>query len=274
MANPRRPSYSAAAGPAISLESGQGGAAAQAPRGAFSSSALVHFLKKPHAFPFLLSAFLLLTWISLRLQSRPSASAAARFSSNRDRERSREEDDRKANLVRFPLGSFSDKRGWLLDPTSVALDSGIRGGAVTCASIHVGEIRPGGVRGNHRHHTCNETFVIWGAKTKFRKNRLEEIESEGWFKLIGAERCRVSGSEIPVGFLQGAPSSTPSTSRKVNGIIVRVLCSINGCSWKLELFRVFLKASLSSLLHWFSLHKSASKCHHISQSCFVYLSKE
>ncbi|KAI6673630.1 hypothetical protein NL676_001536 [Syzygium grande] len=168
MANPRRQSHSAAAGPAISLESGQGGAAAQAPRGAFSSSALVHFLKKPHAFPFLLSAFLLLTWISLRLQSRPPASAAARLSSSRDRERSREEDDRKANLVRFPLGSFSDKRGWLLDPTSVALDSGIRGGAVTCASIHVGEIRPGGVRGNHRHHTCNETFVIWGAKTKFR----------------------------------------------------------------------------------------------------------
>lgn len=42
------------------------------------------------------------------------------------------------------------------------------GGAVSCASVHLGEIRPGGFRGNHRHHTCNETFVIWGAKTKFR----------------------------------------------------------------------------------------------------------
>lgn len=42
------------------------------------------------------------------------------------------------------------------------------GGAASCVSIHVGEIRPGGLRGNHRHHTCNETFVIWGAKTRFR----------------------------------------------------------------------------------------------------------
>ncbi|XP_048138139.1 uncharacterized protein LOC115731528 isoform X2 [Rhodamnia argentea] len=173
MANPRRPSYSAAGGPAISLEGAQASPAALAQRSAFSSSSLVHFLKKPLAFPFLLSAFLLLTWISLRLQS---SSSASRFASSRDSERSREEDDRKANLVRFPLGSFSDKRGWLLDPTSVALDSGIRGGAVACASIHVGEIRPGGVRANHRHHTCNETFVIWGAKTKFR---LESSELGG-----------------------------------------------------------------------------------------------
>lgn len=44
----------------------------------------------------------------------------------------------------------------------------ITGGAVNCASVHLGEIRPGGVRGNHRHYTCNETFFIWGAKTLFR----------------------------------------------------------------------------------------------------------
>ena len=42
------------------------------------------------------------------------------------------------------------------------------GGAAMCVSIHVGEIKPGELRGNHRHHTCNETFVIWGAKTRFR----------------------------------------------------------------------------------------------------------
>lgn len=42
------------------------------------------------------------------------------------------------------------------------------GGAAVCASVHLGEIRSGGLRGNHRHHTCNETFVIWGAKTVFR----------------------------------------------------------------------------------------------------------
>ena len=42
------------------------------------------------------------------------------------------------------------------------------GGAETCVSVHVGEIRPRGIRGNHRHYSCNETFVIWGAKTLFR----------------------------------------------------------------------------------------------------------
>ena len=53
------------------------------------------------------------------------------------------------------------------------------GGAVTCASLHLGEIRPGALRGNHRHHTRNETLVIWGAKTKYRVScclkRIENI---------------------------------------------------------------------------------------------------
>ncbi|RRT67802.1 hypothetical protein B296_00017733, partial [Ensete ventricosum] len=44
----------------------------------------------------------------------------------------------------------------------------ITGRASKCASVHVGQIQPGGLRGNHRHHTCNETFIIWGADTKFR----------------------------------------------------------------------------------------------------------
>lgn len=44
----------------------------------------------------------------------------------------------------------------------------IAGGAVNCVSTHVGEIRPGAMRGNHRHHDCNETFVIWGARMKVR----------------------------------------------------------------------------------------------------------
>lgn len=42
------------------------------------------------------------------------------------------------------------------------------GGARSCSWVHIGEIRPGGMRGNHRHRSCNETFVIWGAKTIFR----------------------------------------------------------------------------------------------------------
>lgn len=51
---------------------------------------------------------------------------------------------------------------------SVIISLILAGGAVICASVHVGEIQPGGMRGNHRHHTCNETFVLWGARTKFR----------------------------------------------------------------------------------------------------------
>ncbi|KAL4315946.1 hypothetical protein AHAS_Ahas15G0235900 [Arachis hypogaea] len=77
------------------------------------------------------------------------------------------------NLVRFssfvPYPVAKDTRGWLLDPILLARASGILGGALTCASVHIGEIRPGRLRGNHRHHDCNETFVLWGALTKFRE---------------------------------------------------------------------------------------------------------
>ncbi|XP_022893714.1 uncharacterized protein LOC111408144 [Olea europaea var. sylvestris] len=76
-----------------------------------------------------------------------------------------------ANTVKFPLSSsivMKDEGGWLINPVSLALDAAITGGASFCASIHLGEIRRRGVRENHRHHTCNETFVIWGAKTLFK----------------------------------------------------------------------------------------------------------
>ncbi|XP_056159731.1 uncharacterized protein LOC130135202 [Syzygium oleosum] len=85
----------------------------------------------PHAFPFPplpllalltpslfhLSAFSLSSLGSLS----SSSSSASRFSSSRHSERSREDDHRKANLVRFPLSSSSEKRGWLLDPASVGI---------------------------------------------------------------------------------------------------------------------------------------------------------
>lgn len=103
--------------------------------------------------------------------------------------------DEKANLVRFGSGVLSsrDKRGWLLDPVTAAHDAGILDGAVSCSSVHVGEIRPGGVRANHRHHTCNETFILWGAETKFR---LENPEvSKGYAEVtIGAEEVAVASS--------------------------------------------------------------------------------
>ena len=60
------------------------------------------------------------------------------------------------------------------------------GGAVTCASLHIGEIRPGEIRGNHRHHDCNETFVIWGATTKFRVSSCFVPDSHNWFLFIDA----------------------------------------------------------------------------------------
>nr|GFB22517.1 RmlC-type cupin [Tanacetum cinerariifolium] len=82
--------------------------------------------------------------------------------------------------------SFPFLLGWLLDPVSIALASGIKGGALVCNSIHVGEIKPGRYRGNHRHHSCNETFLIWGGRTLFR---LENRASEKGFAqvLVGVE---------------------------------------------------------------------------------------
>lgn len=164
---------------------------------ALSFSYLKNFLKKPHAFPFLLSVFLLLTWISLRIQH----SSSSGFDSSRFRQTPdswSKDDDLKANLIRFKSGFPSriakDNRGWMLDPISLALDSAIPGGAVTCASVHIGEIQPGAMRGNHRHHTCNETFVLWGARTKFRLEN-SEVGDKGYAEvIIGADEVAVAAS--------------------------------------------------------------------------------
>ncbi|KAG8367755.1 hypothetical protein BUALT_Bualt16G0105800 [Buddleja alternifolia] len=154
------------------------------------------FLKKPHAFPFLLSIFLLLTWISLRFQRRDSNPYLRQSSYSMDDKNGGFLKDSNANVVKF--SSFSslvmkDKRGWLIDPVSLAMDAGVPGGAASCASLHVGEIRPRGMRGNHRHHTCNETFVIWGAKTVFRlENKAVE---KGYSEVtIGADEVAVAVS--------------------------------------------------------------------------------
>ncbi|CAA0827535.1 Unknown protein [Striga hermonthica] len=150
MANPRRTSYSSnqlpISDPIPQFQSQTHQSAATL----FNSFKI--FLKKPHAFPFLLSVFLLLTWVSLRFQHRYSSPA-------------------------FQRSSY-EKNG---------------GGALYCASIHVGEIRPGSMRGNHRHHTCNETFVIWGAKTVFR---LENKSLErGYSEItIGPDEIAVAAS--------------------------------------------------------------------------------
>ncbi|KAG2689852.1 hypothetical protein I3760_09G159200 [Carya illinoinensis] len=168
LANPRRNSYP-------SGQSSEGPMFQSSSHSHSISSFVLHFLKKPHAFPFLLSIFLFLTWLSLRLQH------ASHFSPTSYELKSSQDDDNAANLVRFSSGF----------PSPLAKDK--RGGAVSCASVHVGEIRPGNVRGNHRHHTCNETFVMWGAKTKFRlENR---AVNKGFAEVIlGADEVAVATS--------------------------------------------------------------------------------
>ncbi|XP_010516283.1 PREDICTED: uncharacterized protein LOC104791971 [Camelina sativa] len=164
-------------------------------------SPLINLLKKPQAIPLLLSFFLFLTWITLRLQhsshvsSSSSSHPKSTLKSHPDLKTF--DDDDKVNLVRFGLASLSrvrkDDRGWLLDPVILARDSQLKGGASSCVSIHVGEIRPGGLRGNHRHHTCNETFVIWGAKTRFRLEN-HKVEKGYAEVLIGEDEVAVAVS--------------------------------------------------------------------------------
>ncbi|XP_061360535.1 uncharacterized protein LOC133304506 isoform X2 [Gastrolobium bilobum] len=136
-----------------------------------ASSYVVQFLQRPHSLPLVLSMFVLVTWISLRMHvTRPS------FPTN-----STTKDDIKANVVRFHSRT-----------PVIAKDN--RGGAVTCASIHVGEIRPGMLRGNHRHLDCNETLVIWGAATKFRLEN-NEVPDNGYAEvIIGSDDVAVATS--------------------------------------------------------------------------------
>ncbi|KAL6539706.1 hypothetical protein OROHE_011477 [Orobanche hederae] len=195
MANPRRTSYSWSQLP-ISDPTPQFQSQTHQSAATLLNSLKV-FLKKPHAFPFLLSIFLLLTWVSLRFQHRysnPSFQQSTYTAVNEKNGGYVKDSD--SNLVKFhSLSSLvmKDKRGWLVDPVSLALDAGISGGASYCASIHVGEIRPGSMRGNHRHHTCNETLVIWGAKTVFR---LENKSSTSGYSetTIGADEVAVAAS--------------------------------------------------------------------------------
>ncbi|KAJ6822459.1 uncharacterized protein M6B38_389180 [Iris pallida] len=112
--------------------------------------------------------------------------------------RSRVGTDADANLVRFEADAVAkDARGWLLDPVLAARDAGVLGGAQFCSSIHVGEIRPGGMRGNHRHHTCNETFVIWGADTRFRLEN-GNVQGDGYAE-VGFSSSEVIVAASPAG---------------------------------------------------------------------------
>ncbi|KAH0723352.1 uncharacterized protein [Solanum tuberosum] len=199
MANPRRTSFSPSGNQnhqqlPISTSPFQNQNQNQGTQISSLMNSLKSFLKKPHAFPFLLSLFLFLTWVSLRFQ-RPSTSTPHREEWHA---KVQSGSDQNANLVRFLDSSSSiakDKRGWLINPISLALDSAISGGAAVCASVHLGEIRSGGLRGNHRHHTCNETFVIWGAKTVFRVEN--DAVKKGYAEvIIGADEVAVAVSPL------------------------------------------------------------------------------
>lgn len=126
MANPRRTSFSSSGNqnhhqlPISTVNLNQGTQISSL------MNSLKSFLKKPHAFPFLLSLFLFLTWVSLRFQ-RPSTSTPHREEWHA---KVQSGSDQNANLVRFSASSSSitkDKRGWLLNPISLALDSDISG---------------------------------------------------------------------------------------------------------------------------------------------------
>ncbi|PWA91274.1 hypothetical protein CTI12_AA090580 [Artemisia annua] len=159
-------------------------------------SRLKLFLKKPQSFPFLLSLLLILTWVFLRIQQNSQIQPKP-IKPNTLLSNDNQDQDHEANVIRFksnfPSKIAKDNRGWLLDPVSIALASGIKGGALVCSSIHVGEIKPGRYRGNHRHYGCNETFLIWGGRTMFR------LENKGLEKgfaqvLVGVEDVAVAVS--------------------------------------------------------------------------------
>ncbi|KAJ8437401.1 hypothetical protein Cgig2_020420 [Carnegiea gigantea] len=156
---------------------------------------VLKFFKKPQAFLFLPSIFLLLIWVCFRFHH-----SSHFLYPSQNLQRWSKEEDLKANLVRFrSLQLSKDRRGWMLDPVTAALHAGLSGGAVTCASVSVGEIRPGGIRGNHRHSTCNETFIIWGAQIKFRAPALQlensNMAGKGYAEvIIGADEVAVATS--------------------------------------------------------------------------------
>eukprot|EP00999_Lentomonas_sp_LEN2_P000920 NODE_1919_length_697_cov_73.650877_g1869_i0.p1 GENE.NODE_1919_length_697_cov_73.650877_g1869_i0~~NODE_1919_length_697_cov_73.650877_g1869_i0.p1 ORF type:complete len:200 (-),score=22.08 NODE_1919_length_697_cov_73.650877_g1869_i0:12-611(-) len=56
-----------------------------------------------------------------------------------------------------------DPRGWIASPRFALPEVDI-----DCVDIHVGIIKPGFVRGNHRHHAKSELLMTWGADTIWR----------------------------------------------------------------------------------------------------------
>lgn len=105
---------------------------------------LINLLKKPQAFPLLLSFFLLLTWISLRVQHSShlvSSSSHPKTTGKSHPDLEILDDDDKVNLARFDSSSLSpvrkDDRGWLLDPGILARNSQLNDGSSLIDSLSV-----------------------------------------------------------------------------------------------------------------------------------------
>lgn len=102
-------------------------------------SPLINLLKKPQAFPLLLSFFLFLTWITLRLQHSSHLSSSSSHTKSAAKSHHHPDSevldgDDKVNLIRFDTASISpvrkDDRGWLLDPVALARDSQLHGSSL------------------------------------------------------------------------------------------------------------------------------------------------
>nr|ADE77103.1 unknown [Picea sitchensis] len=145
-------------------------------------------MSKPNAFANciilpILASLLLLGLLALRFHAVPTDTITL----------SQQQHKKNSEHVAFVPLPFPDKRGWLMDPVAAAAEAGLSGGAISCEGVHVGEIKPRGVRANHRHRSCNETFIIWGAKTLFRFEDSGREKGYGEV-LVGAEDVVVATS--------------------------------------------------------------------------------
>jgi|TARA_B100000405_G_scaffold258904_1_gene193916 hypothetical protein len=59
---------------------------------------------------------------------------------------------------------------WMTSVLDAVKAAGLKGPS-RCLDLHVGTVRPGGARGNHRHKTRDESLIVWGASGRIRVER-------------------------------------------------------------------------------------------------------
>lgn len=70
-----------------------------------------------------------------------------------------------SSLPVAPHPFAGDKRGWIGNPFD-ALNLFV--GDLAVRDVHIGVIRAGGTRGNHRHHNKHELIIVFGAEMDLR----------------------------------------------------------------------------------------------------------